>query len=293
MLDFRIETFLTVCRTMNFTKAAQELNITQPAVSHHIRYLEEDYDARFFAYQGKRLTLTRAGREFLNAAATMKHDELALRGRIRGLDTEKSRLRFGATLTVGEAALSASLGRFLRSHPGIRMEMRVEDTRELLGLLDEGKIEFAIVEGYFPNHEYDSLPFSRESYIAVCAPGYRFMQPVRRVADFVGERLLLREPGSGTREVLERYLRSQNLSLEDFSCISEISSLQAIKALVREGCGVTFLYEAAVHKELKENSLQKIALEDFDLWHDFSFIWRKNSIFSEGYREIYHQLRKE
>ena len=76
MLDFRIDTFLAVCRSMNFTRAAEELHITQPAVSQHIRYLEKSYGVKLFDYQGKRLSLTTAGEALFSAAVTMKHDDL-------------------------------------------------------------------------------------------------------------------------------------------------------------------------------------------------------------------------
>lgn len=79
MLDFRIDTFLAVCRSMNFTRAAEELHITQPAVSQHIRYLEKSYGVKLFDYQGKRLSLTTAGEALFSAAVTMKHDDLFLK----------------------------------------------------------------------------------------------------------------------------------------------------------------------------------------------------------------------
>ena len=101
MLDFRMDTFLTVCRYMNFTRAAEELHITQPGVSKHIRQLEEVYQVRLFTYEGKKLQLTEAGRVLRDAAVTMKHDDLYLQGLLRHLDGQKKELRFGATLTVG------------------------------------------------------------------------------------------------------------------------------------------------------------------------------------------------
>ena len=76
MLDYRIDTFLEVCRFMNFTKAAQSLNITQPAVSQHIKYLEEQYHTTFFAFRGKKMELTEEGKVFLNSARTFRHDEM-------------------------------------------------------------------------------------------------------------------------------------------------------------------------------------------------------------------------
>ena len=103
MLDFRVETFLTVCRTMNYTRAAEELNITQPAVSQHIAHLERDYGVPLFAYRNKKLQLTDAGALLRDALSTMAHDERLLRDRMRSSATgARVELSLGMTLTAGE-----------------------------------------------------------------------------------------------------------------------------------------------------------------------------------------------
>ena len=149
MLDFRIHTFLAVCRHMNFTRAAEELHITQPGVSRHIHQLEEAYGVRLFAYEGKKAVLTEAGRLLLEAAQTVKHDDAFLREQLARLGDGHRRLRFGATLTVGAYVMPAAVGAYLRRHPDARVQMEVANTRELLGRLDAGKLDFAVVEGFF------------------------------------------------------------------------------------------------------------------------------------------------
>ena len=109
--------------------------------------------------------------------------------------------------------------------------------------------------------------------------------------DLLGERLLTREPGSGTREILERRLREHNLTVRDFRAVTEIGSLNAIKALVRMGQGVAFLYEPTVRAELESGALREIALSGFPVLHDFTFLWRKSSVFAQTYREIFDLLR--
>ena len=233
MLDFRVDTFLAVCRCMSFTRAAAALHITQPAVSQHIRALEAQYGVRFFSFEGKKLTLTDAGRLFLRTATTMRHDAQHLRDALGSLSGGGRRLVFGATLTIGEYVMPAPLARLLAAEPNVSLRMVVANTAELLRGLDRGDIDFAIVEGFFEKSEYDSLSYLTERYVAVCAPGYRFRQPVHTLEDLLGERLLTREPGSGTREILERRLREHNLTVRDFRAVTEIGSLNAIKALVR------------------------------------------------------------
>ena len=111
MLDFRIDTFLAVCRSMNFTRAAEELHITQPAVSQHIRYLEKSYGVKLFDYQGKRLSLTTAGEALFSAAVTMKHDDLFLKKQLPMLGRGQKNLVLGATLTDRGICSSGAAGR--------------------------------------------------------------------------------------------------------------------------------------------------------------------------------------
>lgn len=291
MLDFRMDTFLAVCRCMNFTKAAEELNITQPAVSHHIHYLEEHYQVKLFEYSGKKIGLTEAGRLLLSAATTMQHDELHLKQALKMSEGGGRRLVFGATMTVGEYVLPEALMRLMDAQPDISVKMVVADTQDLLRSLDEGEIEFAVVEGFFQKKEYDFLVYDRGKFVIVASPEYRFHSEGKVIEDLTRERFFIREPGSGTRYVFERYLEGKNLLIHDFEDLMEISNIGAIKSLVADGRGITFLYEAAVKRELEEGSLRRVELEDFELSHDFTFIWRKDSIYAGYYRELYRLLR--
>lgn len=311
MLDIKIETFLTVCQFMNFTRAAEELHITQPAVSQHIHALESRYGAKFFTYTQKTLSLTPAGELFLRAATTMRHDELRLYNRIRALDAKWKKITFGATLTIGEYIMPKPLSRLIEFYPEADICMVTSNTSELLSQLDSGLIDFAIIEGFFEKNEYDSLPFGEEKYIAVCSPDYHFSCPAPdpkipdpgnlkpeklkpkelKLEGLLNERLLIREPGSGTREILERHLKEKNLTIQDFSSITEIGNLNAIKSLARLGLGITFLYEPTVRREIEQGILTELSLPDFPLTHSFTFLWRKNSVFAADYKELYDLLR--
>ena len=289
MLDFRMETFLAVCQCMNFTRASEKLNITQPAVSQHIRFLEKHYNTKLFRYEGKKLKLTGAGEILRNASLTMMHDELSMQNEMQNAE-EESEIRFGATKTIGDVLMGKILRKYLSDYPDTGIHVIVDNTQELLKRLDEGAIDFAFVEGFFKKNEYDYQKYSDENYIAVCSADYTFEKEPRRIEDLFGERLLLREEGSGTREVLERYLDANNLSIGDFGKTMEVGSLQAIRELTKAGCGITFLYEAAVREDLENGVLKKILLQDFAVSHEFAFIWRRGSIYADRYREIFRRF---
>lgn len=291
MLDFRVETFLAVCQTMNFTRAAEQLHITQPAVSQHIHALEEQYSTKLFRSQGKQLQLTESGRLFFRTAAAMHHDDLRLREALHQENTRR-RLRFGATLTIGEYIMPGPLHRLLEREPDIQLYMLTANTQELLKLLDQGELDFAIVEGYFDKQAYDSLVYCTQRYIPVCSAEHPFSHPVRRLEDLLEERLLVREPGSGTRNVLERALEVRNLSVRNFRRVTELGSLNLIKSLACAGAGISFFYQPVVQQELEAGKLREIPLEDCSIYHDFTFLWRRGSLFAADYREIYSLLRQ-
>ena len=291
MLDFRIETFLTVRQTMNYTEAARQLHITQPAVSQHIRALEQQYGADFFHYQGKRLSLTEAGQLFYRTALAMRHDAAHLKDQIQSLSSSPV-LNFGATLTIGEYIMPEPLLHLIQTRPDIRLRMMVENTDELLKLLNQGEIDFAIIEGYYSRFTYDGLVFKTERFLPVCAASYPQADRLTRFSDLFSERLLVREPGSGTREVLERALLEHNIALQDFPKLTELGNLNAIKALAAAGAGVAFFYESVVEKEIRSGILKVIPLRSFHVTHDFTFLWQKDSVFAGYYRQIFDMLRQ-
>lgn len=291
MLDFRIETFITVCEFMNFTKAAEKLNITQPAVSQHIHYLEDEYDTKLFELTGKRILLTETGKFLLDKSITMKHDELLLKEQIKsGLNRSKN-INFGATLTIGEFLIPEQVCNYLKENHNVSLKMLIANTSELLEKLDKGIIDFAVVEGYFTKNVYDHRLYSREDYIAVCATNHKFKKRPEFIGDLFNETIIVRENGSGTREILERTLEGQNYAIRDFKNKVEVSNMNVIKYLTMQDCGITFLYEAAVKKELEEKRLKKITLKDLNIQHDMTFIWRKNSIFTDYYDKLFKILK--
>ena len=289
MQDFRMDTFLTVCKYMNYTKAAKELNLTQPAVSQHIHFLEQTYGVELFAHNGKRMELTRAGEILKRSALTMKHDEFHMQEKMRHAAGGVQNYAFGATLSVAEFMITEDLERFILNHPESHIRMEVANTKELLVKLDAGELDFAIVEGEFPKDEYEYLLYNQEEYVA--AGNKKVAERFRGVSikDLFTERIILREPGSGTREILENELKRRGLQVSDFANLTEIGNIGVIQKMLQAGLGVTFFYQATIKGK---EELQVIQLNDFKLRHDIMFIYRKNSIFEKDYRQIYEEFRE-
>ena len=287
MLDFRTETFLTVCQTMNYTAAARQLNITQPAVSQHIHFLEEQYNASLFVYRNKQLFLTRSGEILRKHLLTMKNDEKAIVEELKSNYHGIEFLSIGITMTIGEYAIVDKLATFLTNHPEINVHLHYGNTSQLLNLLDNGQISMAIVEGNYPKEKYAHKKYSTEHYIAICAASYKFTIDHQHVInDLVCERLLVREDGSGTRNILEQSLIARGLRISDFIHYIEVENMHTIIGLLKKDCGISFLYKIAVENELKSGILKEISLDDFKMQHDFDIIWEKHSIYTDKYLSI-------
>lgn len=290
MLDFRMDTFLAVCKQLNFTQAAKELSITQPAVSQHIKYLETVYQTKLFYFEGKKLFLTEAGKLLFDTVSVMKADENKLKIKMLQNNKDILHLQFGATLTIGEFVLPNKICQLLQADPHLQLTMIVDNTASLLNKLILGKIDFALLEGYFPKKDFDYVKYSREKFICIAGSDYSFKKQPEILEDLLNEPLIIREDGSGTREILERNLENQSLTLTDFSQVTKIGNIAAIKELIQHNLGITALYEVAVKKELEQGRVKKIEIADLQKYHDFYFVWRKNSVFSQEYQKIIQQF---
>ena len=290
MLDNRTITFLTVCKEMNYTRAAEKLNISQPAVSQHIQYMEDYYGVRLFRFIGKKLILTDAGRLLQRSLTALHNNEIYLKEQLSFINDKKQTLRFGATLTVGDFMIARPLSDFLAKHKGADISVTVANTKELLQKLDSGEIDFAILEGDYPKTLYNHQPYIIDNFIPICGKKYPFAAPPARLSDLVSERLILRESGSGTRMILEHMLIENGISLEDFSNVITIGNMSAIKDMVIAGCGITFLYETAVLKELRSGIIKKLDLSDCRIQHEISIVWKKDNLFEDSFKELFEDL---
>ena len=223
----------------------------------------------------------------------MKNDEEELAAELRSQITDIEELSLGVTMTVGEYAIIEPLAKILKKHPQLNIKLVFGNTQQLLQMLAEGKIQLALVEGYYPKDEYEHCRYSTEDYIGVCAAGHVFAAgKPHTFHDLLQERLLVREAGSGTRNILERNLALQGMKIRDFIHFMEVGNMHTIIGLLERDSGISFLYKIAVAKELQRGILQEIPLADFAMKHDFDFIWEKGSIYTEKYASFCQELRE-
>lgn len=283
MLDPRWNTFLVLCETMNYTRAAERLCLTQPAVTHHIHYLEAHYGCRLFFYEGKVLHLTEAGLRLREFTRSMAYNSQKIEAALAE-ETPMS-LRVGTSKTIGEYVIAPKVEHFLRAHPEANFSLMVDNTQVLLRALEDGRLDFVLVEGFFERSRYETQLFRREAFFGVCHPEHRLAGRSVSLDELEGERLLLREIGSGTRAIFEDALHRQNRTLRSFSRVTTISDFATIKSLVTDGLGVSFLYAPVVEKELSQGTLARFDLLDTPMSGAFYFACLKNNLFAGVWEE--------
>lgn len=283
MLDFRLKTFLVLCKVMNYTKTAEILHITQPAVSQHIKFLEEDFQVKLFIYKDKNLTLTQAGEILYNFALAMQASSDRTRLLMSLPKATIYPIHFGTTLTIGEYTMPELLEKAALDFPSAHIMMEVNNTEVLLEKLHDGKIDFALLEGHFDKSKYHTMLFSLERFIGVCSPTHPLAKRKLSFHNILQEQLILREQGSGSREIFEQILYEHNASMNSFKNIMQIGNISVIKKLVSKNLGITFLYKEAVKKELSTGNLSVLDIEDFTVEREFNFVFLKDSLHRKEY----------
>lgn len=277
MIDHRIDTLLSLCETNSYTETAKVLNMTQPTVTQHIQYLEKHYQVRLVSKKGKQFKLTNEGKMLQKYAKRIKANSERITPLLHRLQKGEEVLKFGATLTIGEYMMPPILLRLLEDKPETKISMFVENTQLLLEMLWKGEIDFALLEGHFEQNEFDSQLLSNETYVGVCSPENPIAHESNELHDLLNQTLIIREVGSGTRDILEQSLYNQNLSVDDFNRTIEIGNMNAIKELCRHNKGITFMYQEAVKNEFESGHLTEIPIKNFSISHPFSFVYLKNS----------------
>ena len=170
--------------------------------------------------------------------------------------------------------------------------MTVANTQTLLDQLNNGELDFAIVEGMFDKSKYDTTLFSQENFIPVCSPLSEDANREVTIKDLTKSRLILRESGSGTREIFENILQKNNYSLDAFNKVVEVSNMSAIKKMVSNNLGISFMFEVVARKEIESNTLSRINLSNYTEQREFNFVYLKNSYFRDRIMNIYQLLKQ-
>lgn len=292
MLDYRYQTFLVLCVQRNYTKTAEKLFITQPAVTQHIQWLEQKYQTKLVIYQNREISLTGKGQLLYDYLQNLQAQIKKIESNLAHQEAANKNLNFATTLSIGDDLLPRIIQTFAESDPSLNISCLVENTHQILQQLRVGDIDFALVEGNFPKQDFAYFELSSQPFIAIASSNSSFKKnQTYRLADLLPETLITREKGSGSRKILDNLLSEQNYDVEDFSRLLELGSLNSIKELVKNNLGIAFLYEEVVKKELADNTYQRIHIERLETSHSFYFIYLKASLFETEFTTIFNIIK--
>jgi DNA-binding transcriptional LysR family regulator len=277
MPDDRLKTFLAVVRCGSLTRAAKELYISQPAVTLQIHKLEQEYNTSLFYRRERGVELTPSGKLLFEYAKRIDgiYDEAAeelsaLSGSVQGA------LRVGATLTIGEYVLPPIVGHFKAEHPKVDILLEVENTSRIVDQVASGVLDCGLVEGPFENGMIRSEKLADDELMFVCSSHHKFVRMSEVDLDSIlKEPFILREPGSGTRQVFEDALIKTGARPDDLKILMQLGSTQAIKALVAENIGISVLSKCTLRNEIEQGTHHCLNIPSIDLHRTFQFIFRK------------------
>ncbi|MEG1134883.1 MAG: LysR family transcriptional regulator [Cellulosilyticaceae bacterium] len=288
MIDIRVHTFITLSKLKSYTKTAEALCITQPAVTQHIKHLENHYEQKFIMQQGGKLQLTSAGERFLQYCLHIYNYSKQIEKVLLEMKDHGRSIHFGATLSIGGFLMPPILAQYMREYPHMQMKMIIENTEILLKKLRIGEIEFALVEGYFNQADFTIKSLKKEPFILVASPQNEIaLQKEVTFESLRNQVLMVREEGSGTREILERAMTERNDHIKNFKRLIEIGSLEVIKEMVKSNLGISFMYEVAAAKELQEGTLVAVSIKEMKLEKEFHLAYMEKAILEEEYLEFF------
>jgi len=276
MSDRRLQVFHTVARLLSFTKAAEELHMTQPAVTFQVRQLEEQFNTRLFDRTHNRISLTDAGTRVYGFAekifllySEMDNAVRELTGDISGV------LVLGASTTIAEYMLPVLLGDFKAKHPEVTIRLKVANTDGIVAQVENNEIDLGVVEAPVNNKNLVVEACRTDHLVLIVPPGHELANEknvsLERIIQFP---FICREEGSGTREVMIESMQSAGFNPADLNIAMELGSLEAIKGAVESGMGISILSRATLLKELKLGTLVAIDT-DPPINRPFSFVHQK------------------
>ncbi|WP_137597330.1 LysR family transcriptional regulator [Paucilactobacillus kaifaensis] len=290
MLDRRYKTLSILATTLSYTKTAQRLFITQPAVSQQISSLEQDLDIKLVTKNGPRIQITDAGTQLVQYVDRVSLENQNVLQRLKTNSNEQT-IKIGSTYSLSIFLLPELIKNLLPSNT--KIQTIIDNTDQVLAALRQGKIEFGIVEGNFDKNEFDAITIRNEDFIGVANPVNTIStQKELTVTDLLNETLLIRESGSGTRDIFANWLATQNYQLDDFNRQVEIANPTAIIQLLKNNVGISFMYRSLVINELANGTLTQLSVGGFKISHPINIIFLKNSYFTKDYAVIAAKLTK-
>lgn len=283
MADRRLQVFNTVAKLLSFTKAADALHMTQPAVTFQIRQLENHFNVRLFNRTHNRISLTDAGLEVLSYSSSIIDMYTEMNIAIKTLTGDNTgTIIIGANTTIAEYFLPSLLSKFKDKHPLIKLRLVSANSEQIIKKVENNEIDLGVIETTIYNKKLQVTTFKKDEVVLIVNSSHELAQTHEiRLKDTMKYPYVLRELGSGTRQVVYQKLEENGLDFSKINIAMEMSSPESIKGAVEAGIGVSLMSRSCVAKEIKLGILKEIRLIP-RVERNFSFIYQKQKFRISG-----------
>lgn len=270
--------FKEVCRVESFTKAAQNLYMSQPAVSHAIQELEMDVGTPLFDRLARKIYTNQAGRMYLQKVTRILELYDDMQATKANLELQAP-LRIGSSITIANFWLPTIVKQFEMDYPSTQVFVEVNQAKEVMALLVDNKIDIAYIEGVVPHSQFVVVPISSYGLCIVCAPSHPFVKQENvDLVQLVREPFLLREKGSAIRDVFDSAMFLNHQSIQPtWTSVNSQALIQAVK----QGIGLSVLPTLLIQEEVENGSLAIVRVKELSLKNDNQIVYHKDKIISK------------
>jgi DNA-binding transcriptional LysR family regulator len=288
MEDHKLKVFCTVAETKSFSRTSEIIHLTQPAVSLQIQALEEIYETKLFDRSSSSVTLTPAGEvlyKYAKEILALYASAEKVIGKLTGL--VKGSITIGACSNIGNYLLPSVITNFKKTHPNIKIHLLVSNTKRVVEMLNSGYIDLGLVEGEAVKQKMNVKKLISDELLLIVSPNHPWAKKKEvSISDLTKEPFIFREAGSGTRQMIERFLARHGITPQDMKISIVLGSTEAIKDAVENGLGVSIISRWAARKESKYGTLRMLNLKEEKMVRDFSLIFNKNSVSTNALDEF-------
>ena len=294
-MDPHLTVFKAVADKRSFSQAAKSLHISQPAISLQFQSLEENLGTRLFDRNNKRVVLTHAGKTYYKfATQIIELHEQAQKEVSELTGMVKGRVNIGASLTIGEYVLPKIAGYFLKNHPKVNLSISIANTELIVQNLLNNTMDLGLTEGTIKHSDLIIKKFMDDDLVVIIPYEHPWSKKDSITMDnLLSQPFILREPGSGTRQIMEDKLEAHGVHHDDLQIAMELGSTQAIKEAVEAGLGISIISKWAIKKDLKFKTLGMTTVEGCDFTRVFNVVYNKHHFLTQATETFIKLLQDE
>lgn len=290
MMDTRLITFLELVRTKSYTKTAQALYITQPAVTHHIKSLEKDNNIKLFA-NTKTFRLSVAGQIIYEYAQKCELMDNQLKQALEKEASTTHTLKFATTNQVASVIMNRVLITWMKNHPMDKIIMNILNHDEIVDAIHNGEIDFAIIDNNYDRTLFNGkMLFSLPASICV-GSGHSLSHKQKINIEQLQKETIITNLESGSNDLLELALKKDNLSIETLPNVLKINDAKMVKDLVINGIGLALIYDDYIENDLKDKKIYTLNFENNKFNQDINMIWSNDSLIEKQIINVANEIK--